>query len=145
MLVTLVQASQIIGLWETNRPDPSIGCTTDWRIGDKTNDRGRCSSSWAKPLTLQLFDGLGSCPFRQEQAGGRGWLVAAAGRGTPAPNPSNHPLHKSLVYSKLECQIIPSTMNLCVPHRSAPHPLLNQDLQASQHPAVPAFIYLSYK
>ncbi|CAB1436719.1 unnamed protein product [Pleuronectes platessa] len=75
---------------------------------------------------------------------GRGWLLGCSGRGTPAPNPSNHPLYKSLVYSPLQCQIIPSTMNLRVPHRLAPHPLLNQDLQASQHPAAPAFIYLSY-
>ncbi|CAB1437253.1 unnamed protein product [Pleuronectes platessa] len=77
---------------------------------------------------------------------GRGWLVAAAGRGTPASNPSNHPFHISLVVSSLRRQIIPSTMvNPRVPHRSAPHPLLCQDLQASQHPATPAYFFLTGK
>ncbi|CAB1460696.1 unnamed protein product [Pleuronectes platessa] len=70
---------------------------------------------------------------------------AAAYEAHLLPISSHHLLHKSLVVSPLRRQIIPSTMNLCVPHRSAPHPLLNQDLRASQHPAAPAFIYLSYK
>ncbi|CAB1450425.1 unnamed protein product [Pleuronectes platessa] len=40
---------------------------------------------------------------------GRGWLGKGSERGTPAPNSSHHPLHKSLVCSPLRRQIIPST------------------------------------
>ncbi|CAB1436740.1 unnamed protein product [Pleuronectes platessa] len=36
-------------------------------------------------------------------------------------------------------------MNLRVPHRSAPHPLLCQDLQTSQHPDTPAYFFLNGK
>ncbi|CAB1437899.1 unnamed protein product [Pleuronectes platessa] len=36
-----------------------------------------------------------------------------------------------------------STQNLRLPYRSAPHPRLTLDLQASQHPAAPACICLS--
>ncbi|CAB1436704.1 unnamed protein product [Pleuronectes platessa] len=83
-----------------------------------------------------------SFPKRLQERG-RGWLVAAAGQGTPDSNPSNHPLHISLVVSSLRRQIIPSTMNPRVPHRSALHPLLCQDLQASQYPATPAYFFLA--
>ena len=74
---------------------------------------------------------------------GRGWLLGCSRRGTPALNPSNHPLHKSLVVAPRRRQIILSTMYLHVPCYSAPHPRHYQDLQASQHPAVPAGTYLS--
>ena len=74
---------------------------------------------------------------------GRGWLLGCSRRGTPALNPSNHPLHKSLVLAPCRRQIIPSTMYLHVPLYSALHPRRYRDLQASQHPAVPAWINLS--
>ncbi|CAB1421120.1 unnamed protein product [Pleuronectes platessa] len=67
------------------------------------------------------------------------WLAPGfSGRGTPAHNSSHHPLHKSLVCSPFQRQIIPSIPNLCVPYRSAFHPRLVLDLPASQHPAAPA-------
>ncbi|CAB1455932.1 unnamed protein product [Pleuronectes platessa] len=60
------------------------------------------------------------------------WLAPdCSGRGTPAPNSSHHPLHKSLVCSSLRRQIIPSSPNLHVPYRSASHPRLVLDLPAS--------------
>ncbi|CAB1415166.1 unnamed protein product [Pleuronectes platessa] len=52
-------------------------------------------------------------------------------------------LHISLGVSSLQCQIIPSTTNPCVPRRSALHPPRCQDLQASQHPATSAFLFLT--
>ncbi|CAB1445512.1 unnamed protein product [Pleuronectes platessa] len=46
--------------------------------------------------------------------------------------------------SSLQRQIIPSTTNPRVPRRSALHPPPRcQDLQASQHPATPAFLFLA--
>ncbi|CAB1431440.1 unnamed protein product [Pleuronectes platessa] len=70
---------------------------------------------------------------------GRGWLVTAAGRDTPASNSTNHHCYISLVISSLRRQIIPSSMDACVPHCSALRPPTCQDLQASLHPASPAF------
>ncbi|CAB1459794.1 unnamed protein product [Pleuronectes platessa] len=52
-------------------------------------------------------------------------------------------LHISLGVSSLQRQIIPSTTNPRVPRRSALHPPRCQDLQASQHPATPAFLFLT--
>ncbi|CAB1426989.1 unnamed protein product [Pleuronectes platessa] len=69
---------------------------------------------------------------------GRGWLVTAAGRDTPASNSTNHHCHISLVISSLRRQIIPSSMDACVPHCAALRPPTSQDLLASQHPASPA-------
>ncbi|CAB1425811.1 unnamed protein product [Pleuronectes platessa] len=70
---------------------------------------------------------------------GRGWLVTAAGRDTPASNSTNHHCYISLVVSSLRRPIIPSSMDACVPHCSALRPPTCQDLQASLHPASPAF------
>ncbi|CAB1449343.1 unnamed protein product, partial [Pleuronectes platessa] len=69
---------------------------------------------------------------------GRGWLVTAAGRDTPASNSTNHHCYISLVVSSLRRQIIPSSMDACVPHCAALRPPTSQDLLASQHPASPA-------
>ncbi|CAB1414957.1 unnamed protein product [Pleuronectes platessa] len=74
-----------------------------------------------------------------ENKQGRGWLVTAAGRDTPASNSTNHHCYISLVVSSLRRPIIPSSMDACVPHCSALRPPTCQDLQASLHPASPAF------
>ena len=64
------------------------------------------------------------------------WLasLAAAGRGTPALNPPNHPLHKSLGRLITSTPDYSFTVYLHVPLHSAPHPRRYQALQASQHP-----------
>ncbi|CAB1460186.1 unnamed protein product [Pleuronectes platessa] len=80
-----------------------------------------------------------SAPGQGGVAAGRGWLVTAAGRGTPASNSTNHHCYISLVVSSLRRQIILSSMDACVPHCSALRPPTCQDLQASLHPASPAY------
>ena len=55
---------------------------------------------------------------------------------------SNHPLHKSLVVAPRRRRIIASSCYRHVLPYSALHPRRVQDLPASQHPAVPAGIYL---
>ncbi|CAB1452541.1 unnamed protein product [Pleuronectes platessa] len=103
---------------------------------------GRYYDSGCCVLTLLIQDDL-SFSFHQMLSGGvAGWWLQQ-------DKPHLHPilliilLHISLGVSSLQRQIIPSTTNPCVPCRSALHPPRCQDLQASQHPATPAFLFLA--
>ena len=76
-------------------------------------------------------------------AGGVAGSWAAADEAHLRSIHSNHPLHKSLVVAPRRRRIIASSCYRHVLPYSALRPRRVQDLPASQHPAVPASIYLS--